>query len=59
MNPTHEFPRPTCLPTLANHGASGKAFWESSQIRQALGTDANPPADARVITPSIQRVAAG
>lgn len=32
-----------------------KAFWESSQIRQALGTDANPPADARVITPSIQR----
>ena len=34
----------------------GKAFWESSQIRQALGTDANPPADARVITPSIQKV---
>eukprot|EP00438_Fugacium_kawagutii_P005374 Skav231940 [mRNA] locus=scaffold3596:6634:12324:+ [translate_table: standard] len=33
----------------------GKAFWEPSQIRQALGTDANIPEGARVITPLIQR----
>ena len=34
----------------------GKAFWEPSQIRQALGTDANIPAEARIITPSIETV---
>ena len=32
-----------------------KAYWEPSNIRQALGTDPNLPPDARIIQPDIQQ----
>ena len=48
---------PTPLtPDVFTVSRRGKAFWEPSQIRQALGTDANIPSEARIITPTIERV---
>mmetsp|Transcript_45280 Transcript_45280/g.105693 ORF Transcript_45280/g.105693 Transcript_45280/m.105693 type:complete len:759 (+) Transcript_45280:77-2353(+) len=55
--------RRTCLGLIAQHLHKSfhnknilcKAYWEPSSIRQALGTDANLPPEARLIQPDIQQ----
>ncbi|CAE8583912.1 unnamed protein product [Polarella glacialis] len=55
--------RQTALGLIAVHLHRGfqnkailcKAFWENASIRQALGSETNLPAEARLIYPSIQK----